>query len=815
MQQLSQIWPLLQAYIKDGLSIIPVRDKEQNGKPPKTPYAGWKNYQKEIISEGKLFSEMEYYDTTAVAILGGKVSGNLEIIDVDVKNWPGIDADLFTAINNLYPKLFESLRIHKTPSGGFHILYRISDHEPEGNLKLAYRTDAKEAAIETRGEGGYIVAPPGVGYSVYKKKRIPVITWEERCSLITICRSFNQQVKVIEAKPKKSQKNDYYSENPFEHFNGSNEGAAVLNQFGWQTLKESNKFVWFTRPGKNTGISASFNKEKLIYYIFTSSTEFEPSKGYTPSSALAILKFNNDKSQLYKHLVNSGYGKIKPEFEKKKAKELAKKGKALAPNFSSEAVQLHAAISQQINEAHPYGVFWYVDEQNKYKISFESLLRICREKGFRLFRQGLVQIIDKIYFDRSERELQDELKAYIQEEEAEIYDEVANAFEMFMQKHGKYLISRMPLLSEENILNDTKNVCFKFFKNCVVVITAKEISYIDYNQLDDRLIYSKKILNRDYNYFEGGLYVDYLSKATDWKNQSDHVKKCIGYLSHEYKDETTGYIIVLTEQCPDPQDGGGSGKNLFCNLLSNTTTYHSKNGTQLKFDEKFFQSWSGQRIMGISDVPENFNFAFLKEPSTGTFILKKLFKDEVEIPVQDGPKFIVQTNFSYEITDGGLRRRIIHIEFTDFFTKANGVDVYYGKHFTNDWTNEDWHGFDTLIIESIKLWLESGRKLKNTELTQSGWEKQFIHTFGKTTVDLVYEFIDGWIEAKEVEISQMNNQINNFMTENNIPKTYQPSKNKINKAIEYYCKHKKIECNLRSIRKILGIPKKVAVFGFS
>ena len=33
--------------------------------------------------------------------------------------------------------------------------------------------------------------------------------------------------------------------------------------------------------------------------------------------------------------------------------------------------------------------------------------------------------------------------------------------------------------------------------------------------------------------------------------------------------------------------------------------------------------------MGISDVPKNFDYSFLKEASTGTFILKKLFKDEV------------------------------------------------------------------------------------------------------------------------------------------------------------------------------------------
>ncbi|MDO6575286.1 hypothetical protein, partial [Staphylococcus pasteuri_A] len=66
----------------------------------------------------------------------------------------------------------------------------------------------------------------------------------------------------------------------------------------------------------------------------------------------------------------------------------------------------------------------------------------------------------------------------------------------------------------------------------------------------------------------------------------------------------------------------------------------------------------------------------MKEPSTGSFIWKKLFKDEIEVSVKDAPKFIVQTNFSYEVTDGGLRRRIIPIEFTNFFTQVGGLDVH-------------------------------------------------------------------------------------------------------------------------------------------
>lgn len=41
----------------------------------------------------------------------------------------------------------------------------------------------------------------------------------------------------------------------------------------------------------------------------------------------------------------------------------------------------------------------------------------------------------------------------------------------------------------------------------------------------------------------------------------------------------------------------------------------------------------------------------------------------------------MQTNYSYEITDGGLKRRIIPLEFTNFFTDRGGLDVHFKAHF--------------------------------------------------------------------------------------------------------------------------------------
>lgn len=442
-----------------------------------------------------------------------------------------------------------------------------------------------------------------------------------------------------------------------------------------------------------------------------------------------------------------------------------------------------------------YKEFWvHNPKTHHYSISRIEVDRVCIELGFRLYRGDIYQIIGKTLIKRTEREFQDILRTSINTE-LDNYDLIYNAHQTFMQKNSKFIISQLPIITNEQLMNDTPTSCYKFFSNGYLQITPIQIFHKQYNELpEDKYILSHKLSDREFKINPEGKYSEFLRLATNWESHSQNIMSIIGYLCHEYKDETTGYIIVLTEQCPDPKDGGGSGKNLFCNLLSHSTTYHSKNGSQIKFDEKFFQSWNGQRIMGISDVPKNFNFEFLKEPSTGTFILKKLFKDEVEIPVCDGPKFVIQTNYSYEVTDGGLRRRIIPIEFTDFFTKAGGIDQYFDCHFPSGWTKEDWCNYDSIIAASVQEWLSNGRKLYPATLTDTGREKQFEFTYGRNLSDFIRDNFISWTEAIEVKSETIRVALKLFLDDSDVAKQYRPSSQKVASAIKEYAKMNGYDC---------------------
>jgi hypothetical protein len=50
----------------------------------------------------------------------------------------------------------------------------------------------------------------------------------------------------------------------------------------------------FRRPGKDFGLSGNVRLSDSVFYCFTSSTEFEPGRGYAPISVLAILDYGGD-----------------------------------------------------------------------------------------------------------------------------------------------------------------------------------------------------------------------------------------------------------------------------------------------------------------------------------------------------------------------------------------------------------------------------------------------------------------------------------------------------------------------------------------
>jgi hypothetical protein len=301
-------------YIEErGLSVITITDKKSPA------LIEWKTLQKRAIENSEdLFTGAKVntkFPIYGLGVITGSVNGNLEVIDIDTKNdtkgW--IWEDLKEEIENTLPHLLEQFLIVQTVSGGYHIYYRCETIE--GNLKLAHN-EKGEAILETRGEGGYVVAPPTPNYKSIQGSysSIPDIAPEERDTLLSICRSLTQYIK-----PESTVTPSTYStaisnpeDSPLEAYN--KEGASVviplLVSHDWKEVERSGERIKLKRPGETTAHSSGdFHIAKNVFKVFSTSTVFDSGKGYSPASVFCILECGGDWKLTYKRLLEQGYGK--------------------------------------------------------------------------------------------------------------------------------------------------------------------------------------------------------------------------------------------------------------------------------------------------------------------------------------------------------------------------------------------------------------------------------------------------------------------------------------------------------------------------
>jgi DNA-binding transcriptional ArsR family regulator len=321
-------------YVAAGLSVIPIKTdgtkspkssclpRDDEGKPT------WAPYQKEIAGSDELQQMFSGY--CGIAIIGGRVSGNLEVIDFDDLGYYDRFIDLVKDAGK--EELLQRLPRIKTPRGK-HLLYRC-ETGVEGNQKLAQYVDESQLikpAIETRGEGGYVLAvgSPAACHPLNKAYEyescdllnLPVITTDERGFLLSTARSLNQtnRYEPIKTLPRSDAAVSCKPEKPIEEFNGGRPGddfnkraswADILQKHKWELIKVKDSEEYWKRPSKDgLGTSATVNyKGSDLFYVFSTSTTFEINRGYSKFSVYAILNHSGDFQAAAKELARLGYG---------------------------------------------------------------------------------------------------------------------------------------------------------------------------------------------------------------------------------------------------------------------------------------------------------------------------------------------------------------------------------------------------------------------------------------------------------------------------------------------------------------------------
>jgi hypothetical protein len=325
----------------------------------KAPMGAWKRYTQELPTEQDV-AAWYAQGHPGIGLVCGSVSGGLEMLELEGRAIEGgqlqqlVDLVAAAGLTDVWQRLTTGYA-EWTPSGGLHLLYRVTGTPVPGNTKLASRPARDEELVdderqkraerpdlvfwrtlaETRGEGGYVVVAPSHGpvhetgqawtLIAGRAGTLPTITGEEREELHRLVRMLDEQVVAAISPPATdtprgpfvspatpappdghlSPGDDFEQRVGWDH-------ELLLGGAGWTRLHQraGTTYALWRRPGKRIGGSATTGADPARdrLWVFSTSTAFQANTPYTKFGAYAVLHHGGDHKAAYRELQRLGYG---------------------------------------------------------------------------------------------------------------------------------------------------------------------------------------------------------------------------------------------------------------------------------------------------------------------------------------------------------------------------------------------------------------------------------------------------------------------------------------------------------------------------
>ncbi|OGN72017.1 MAG: hypothetical protein A2X25_12780 [Chloroflexi bacterium GWB2_49_20] len=279
---MADLLEIARSYASAGLSVIPV------GKDKK-PRCRWAEFQTHIADERTL--ERWFSSQGNIAVVTGKVSGNLVAIDFDE---PRFYQAWLEKVGNLRTGLVVQKAGH-----GFHVIFRCQ--EPVPNLKLAFVADENELdgrriAIEIRGEGGYILVAPrihpnGAPYTIQSGSLtdVPTIEQEQAKALLQAARLLDECPLTSRQQRKQDQARSFNMKSSGKQtdvigtYNSQVRIAEILTRNGYQVSGDK-----AMRPG-GSHFSVAISKERNRSYHHNSNDPLGDGYWHSPFDVFCLL----------------------------------------------------------------------------------------------------------------------------------------------------------------------------------------------------------------------------------------------------------------------------------------------------------------------------------------------------------------------------------------------------------------------------------------------------------------------------------------------------------------------------------------------
>lgn len=356
----------------------------------------------------------------------------------------------------------------------------------------------------------------------------------------------------------------------------------------------------------------------------------------------------------------------------------------------------------------------------KWEIDFINVSAFFIERGYFVYRTSvekwiLIRVIDNIVKQVGKKDLSDELLHYVTNTEAQEVKRYMHQY--FLKNISKALAEDfLQTLPAKDVVfkKDKKDAMQLYFRNCIVKITAKNITTHPYSELDG-YIWESQIIQRDFKieevtpFLDFEIFVNNISKKET--KRSDVINSCLGFLIHNYKHSSYCPAIVLNDEVISDLPEGGTGKGIIFKAVSHFVNVLNIDGKTFSFDSNFlYQRITPEtRFVIFQDINKNFDFERLFSFLTEGVVTEKKGKDQQFIPFSEAPKVGITTNYALRGTGNSHARRRFEAEISQYYNKDRSPETEFGHMLFDDWDADNWLQFDNYIVKHCcQLFLQRG-----------------------------------------------------------------------------------------------------------
>lgn len=281
---------------------------------------------------------------------------------------------------------------------------------------------------------------------------------------------------------------------------------------------------------------------------------------------------------------------------------------------------------------------------------------------------------------------------------------------------------------------------------------------------------------------------------------------CIGYLLHNYKDESKPWCVFAMDNkiSETGESHGGSGKSIGLGSLNHIRKRRfyikGRDANVTKNDFIYHGVDENTDFILIDDANQYLDFAFFYSEITGSLKVNPKNGQPYEIPFEDSPKFLITSNFTLRDDGPSTSRRLLFTSFSDYYHENNNDEYKESRNIASDFDNRnlftgftetEWNDYYNFCAQCVQFFLAHPKKVSPPmdNVTKRSLRAEMGDAF-EGWADGFFANREQTMENEEGEFKYLDNYFSKEMAFDDFMKATKLGKwttNKFKKAMKAFC----------------------------